>query len=73
MRNKKEKDRGLRQTRPATRRQTYTILYSRALILNLFTDITLQAYPSYLQMLGIGAHTAGGKLLKDLSGGQRLP
>ena len=41
--------------------------------MNLFMDITPQAYPSYLQMLGIGAHTAGGKLLKDLSGGQRLP
>ena len=55
------------------RRQTYTILYSMALILNLFMDITLQAYLSYLQMVGIGAHTAGGKLLKDLTGGQRLP
>jgi len=45
----------------------YTLLYNTALILNFILDMILQAYLSYLQMVGVGAHTADGKKLGHLT------
>merc|ERR1719384_2694556 len=50
----------------------YTLLYNGALILNLILDMLLQAYLSYLQMVGVGAHTASGKLLGELGTFQEI-
>merc|ERR1719215_1983897 len=50
----------------------YTLYYNSALVLNLALDIVLQAYLSYIQMVGIGAHTAGGKLLGSLTRFQEI-
>jgi len=50
----------------------YTLYYNSALILNLALDIVLQAYLSYIQMVGVGAHTAGGKLLGELTRFQEI-
>jgi hypothetical protein len=50
----------------------YTLYYNSALILNLALDIVLQAYLSYVQMVGVGAHTAGGKLLGSLTRFQEI-
>ncbi|CAE7476677.1 unnamed protein product [Symbiodinium pilosum] len=47
--------------------QSYTVFYNAALILNLALDITLQAYLSYLQMVGVGVHTADGQLLGSMT------
>jgi len=46
---------------------TYTLFYNLALIVNLILDIMLQAYLSYLQMVGVGAHTADGRLLGEIT------
>merc|ERR1740121_3166776 len=48
------------------------MLYHAALFLNLVLDMILQAYLSYLQMVGVGAHTASGKLLSELDGAQQI-
>jgi len=50
----------------------YTLYYNSALVLNLALDIVLQAYLSYIQMVGVGAHTAGGKLLGSLTRFQEI-
>jgi len=50
----------------------YTLYYNSALILNLALDIVLQSYLSYIQMVGVGAHTAGGKLLGELTRFQEI-
>jgi len=52
--------------------QMYTLFYNSALILNLVMDIALQAYLSYLQMVGVGAHTASGRSLSEMSSFQRI-
>jgi len=52
--------------------KTYTMFYTAALILNLVMDIVLQGYLSYLQMVGVGAHTASGKLLGELTSFQQI-
>jgi len=52
--------------------EMYMLFYNSALILNLVMDIALQAYLSYLQMVGVGAHTAGGRLLGEMSSFQRI-
>lgn len=52
--------------------QCYMLFYNAALILNLIMDIALQAYLSYLQMVGVGAHVADGRLLSDLTSFQQI-
>lgn len=52
--------------------RTYTWLYNAALILNLVMDIILQAYLSYLHMVGAGAVTANGQLLGNLTSFQEI-
>jgi hypothetical protein len=52
--------------------EMYMLFYNSALILNLALDIVLQAYLSYLQMVGVGAHTASGRLLGEMSSFQRI-
>jgi len=47
--------------------QMYMLFYTSALILNLALDIVLQGYLSYLQMVGVGAHTASGRLLGEMT------
>eukprot|EP00931_Biecheleriopsis_adriatica_P023960 TRINITY_DN15023_c0_g1_i1.p1 TRINITY_DN15023_c0_g1~~TRINITY_DN15023_c0_g1_i1.p1 ORF type:complete len:948 (+),score=182.05 TRINITY_DN15023_c0_g1_i1:86-2929(+) len=44
----------------------YIYYYNAALILNLVLDICLQSYLSYLQMTGVGAHVADGRLLSSI-------
>jgi hypothetical protein len=50
----------------------YMLFYNGALILNLVMDIALQAYLSYRQMVGVGAHVADGRLLSDLTSFQQI-
>eukprot|EP00441_Pelagodinium_beii_P015297 CAMPEP_0197655374 /NCGR_PEP_ID=MMETSP1338-20131121/39413_1 /TAXON_ID=43686 ORGANISM="Pelagodinium beii, Strain RCC1491" /NCGR_SAMPLE_ID=MMETSP1338 /ASSEMBLY_ACC=CAM_ASM_000754 /LENGTH=918 /DNA_ID=CAMNT_0043231009 /DNA_START=31 /DNA_END=2787 /DNA_ORIENTATION=+ len=50
----------------------YTVFYNSALILNLVMDIGLQTYLSYLQMVGVGAHVADGRLLGSLDSLQEI-
>mmetsp|Transcript_83193 Transcript_83193/g.146958 ORF Transcript_83193/g.146958 Transcript_83193/m.146958 type:complete len:918 (+) Transcript_83193:78-2831(+) len=52
--------------------KAYTIFYNSALILNLVMDIGLQTYLSYLQMVGVGAHVADGRLLGSLDSFQEI-
>jgi len=52
--------------------RAYTSLYSFALLLNLFLDMCLTAFLSYRQMVGIGVHTADGRLLRDLTSYQQI-
>lgn len=50
----------------------YIIFYNAALILNLVLDILLQGYLSYLQMVGVGARVADGRLLGSLTSLQEI-
>ncbi|CAE8666487.1 unnamed protein product [Polarella glacialis] len=52
--------------------KAYTVLYNAALILNLVMDIALQAVLSYLQMVGVGAHVADGRLMGSLTSIQEI-
>ncbi|CAE8603241.1 unnamed protein product [Polarella glacialis] len=52
--------------------KAYTVMYNAALILNLIMDISLQAVLSYLQMVGVGAHVADGRLLGSLTSFQEI-
>ncbi|CAJ1329462.1 unnamed protein product [Effrenium voratum] len=52
--------------------KAYTVYYNAALILNLILDLALQTYLSYLQMVGVGAHTSDGRLLGDLDSFQQI-
>jgi len=52
--------------------KAYTMYYNSALILNLIMDIALQTYLSYLQMVGVGAHTSDGRLLGSLDSAQEI-
>jgi len=52
--------------------KTYMLFYTSALILNLALDIVLQGYLSYLQMVGVHAHTASGHLLGELTQFQQV-
>ncbi|CAE7441301.1 unnamed protein product [Symbiodinium natans] len=52
--------------------KAYTMFYNAALILNLVMDIALQTYLSYLQMVGVGAHTSDGRLLGSLDSPQQI-
>lgn len=52
--------------------KAYTMFYNAALILNLVMDIALQTYLSYLQMVGVGAHTSDGRLLGSLDSLQQI-
>lgn len=52
--------------------KAYTMYYNAALILNLILDLALQTYLSYLQMVGVGAHTSDGRLLGSLDSFQEI-
>ncbi|OLP84550.1 hypothetical protein AK812_SmicGene34558 [Symbiodinium microadriaticum] len=52
--------------------RVYIIFYNAALILNLVMDIALQGYLSYLQMVGVGARVADGRLLGSLQSFQEI-
>ncbi|CAK9035733.1 unnamed protein product [Durusdinium trenchii] len=52
--------------------KAYTMYYNAALILNLILDLALQTYLSYLQMVGVGAHTSDGRLLGSLESFQEI-
>lgn len=52
--------------------RVYIIFYNAALILNLVMDIVLQGYLSYLQMVGVGARVADGRLLGSLTSLQEI-
>ncbi|CAJ1341936.1 unnamed protein product [Effrenium voratum] len=52
--------------------KVYIVFYNAALILNLIMDIVLQGYLSYLQMVGVGARVADGRLLGSLSSFQEI-
>jgi len=52
--------------------RAYTSLYSFALLLNLGLDMCLTAFLSYRQMVGIGVHTADGRLLSELTSLQQI-
>lgn len=43
------------------------MFYNAALVLNLALDLVLQTYLSYLQMVGVGVHTADGQLLGSMT------
>eukprot|EP00913_Durusdinium_trenchii_P012476 g11712.t1 len=47
--------------------RSYTMFYNAALVLNLALDLVLQTYLSYLQMVGVGVHTADGQLLGSMT------
>jgi len=47
-------------------------LYTFALLLNLILDMVLTSYLSYRQMVGVGVHTADGRLLADLTSLQQI-
>lgn len=52
--------------------RSYTVFYNAALVLNLILDIMLQTYLSYLQMVGVGVHTADGQLLGAMTNFQDI-
>eukprot|EP00933_Yihiella_yeosuensis_P051491 TRINITY_DN4943_c0_g2_i1.p1 TRINITY_DN4943_c0_g2~~TRINITY_DN4943_c0_g2_i1.p1 ORF type:complete len:964 (-),score=183.11 TRINITY_DN4943_c0_g2_i1:158-3049(-) len=52
--------------------KTYTALYTMSVLFELGLTVSLLSYLSYKQMVGIGAHTATGTLLRDLDSYQHI-